>query len=156
VNVLRAAVCLAIIFLAGLLSFFLPTCHADDVANRPAPFSLPCPDAGRCGNTAGSWVPAWQLRELATDQTVCDALSQDRALADEQVIALRRALAAAEQRDDALKAQLLEVAARDAREAEKKAQNERKLQRRTRWAVASTILVGAVIGGAVAALVATR
>jgi len=135
--------------LALLFCLLVPS--AALATDRSLPFELLCPDTKRCTKSeSGSWIPAWYGREMAQESAYLEGAREELERASRQVAELRLALEASQREAASLK--LSVVAVEDARRElqEKYAKHDRRITRRTRWAIGATVLC-VVLAGALGA-----
>jgi len=112
-------------------------------AEPSRPFELKCPDVLKCQkNEQGQWVPNWQVRSLAAELAELHGKAEQLQRADEQRTALEKSIRAYDNQIETLHLRILECDA--ARRAQQALEN--KVTRRTRWAIASTVIAVVAIG----------
>ena len=119
--------------------------------DRSMPFELSCPDVKKCWKSeSGSWIPAWYGREIAKESAYLDGVREELDRARKESDELRRALEASQKESATLTRSVVTVeSARKALEL-RYAAHERRLVRRTRWALGATV-IGVLLAGALGA-----
>ena len=116
-------------------------------AEPSRPFELKCPDVLKCQKgEQGQWVPNWQVRSIAAEMAELHGKAEQLTRADAQRVALEKAARAYDNQIETLHLRILECDTERRAQKRKDQTLENRVTRRTRWAIASTVIAVVAIG----------